>query len=344
MNELVIRGEVAECFPGLAEGMKRAAELFDAVQSFEDLERTFLKGAGLSENSYRSYLTAVRQFYQYTHGLHPLKVRAGDIEAFYDHLVERVGRNTARLRILGLKRFFAGVEQAVPFYRSPFADMEPRLVKKLSRTDKTKLGKALTAAEVRRLLEHLGKDSSVLGLENLAVVRMLLATGLRAAELCALRWKDLERDEDSGTWYACGVGKGGKPFRQEVAIPGVVEAAECYFRAHLRRRPRPEDAVFWSMETNPKDPARPICPNTLFLRIRKIGQQAKVAGTVTREVAWSPHLFRRTAGTLLDKAHMSPVSIQRFLRHSSLATTARFYICDSEPAAGYFAKLFEATG
>jgi integrase len=321
--------------------MKRAAELFDSVKSFEDLERTFLKGAGLSENSYRSYLTAVRQFYEHTGGLHPLKVRAADIEDFYDHLVERVGRSTARLRILGLKRFFRGVEEAVPFFRSPFTDMEDRLVKKIARSDKAKRGKALTAAETRRLLELLEKDTTVLGLENLAIVKMLLATGLRAAELCGLRWKDLEHDEDTGTWYACGTGKGSKPFRQEIAMPGVVEAAERYFRAHLRRRPRPEDAVFWSMETNPKDPARPLSPNTLFLRIRRIGEKAKAAGAVTREVAWSPHLFRRTCGTLLDKARMSPVSIQHFLRHSSLATTAKHYILSEEPAAGYFKKLFE---
>jgi hypothetical protein len=66
----------------------------------------FLLGQGLSPNTYRSYLQAVKQFYSFTEGKHPLQVTSGDIEAFYDDLVQRVDRSTAYLRVKGLQKFF----------------------------------------------------------------------------------------------------------------------------------------------------------------------------------------------------------------------------------------------
>jgi integrase len=50
---------------------------------------------------------------------------------------------------------------------------------------------ALTVAEVRRLLAWLAEDRSVIELEDQAVVFILVTSGLRAAELVQLRWKDL---------------------------------------------------------------------------------------------------------------------------------------------------------
>jgi hypothetical protein len=60
--------------------------LFDSIKYFEDFETLLLRGAGLSPHTYRSYLTAVRQLYEYTNGLNPLQITPGHIEAFYDDL------------------------------------------------------------------------------------------------------------------------------------------------------------------------------------------------------------------------------------------------------------------
>jgi hypothetical protein len=90
--------DMAHNFPTV-EGLRKAQSVFESVKSFEDVERLFLKGAGLSPNTYRPYLQAVKQFYQFTNGLNPLQVRPSDIEAFYDAQVKRIDRNTAYLRI-----------------------------------------------------------------------------------------------------------------------------------------------------------------------------------------------------------------------------------------------------
>lgn len=106
MNDLIIPSQLSKRFPRLEAIIKQAASLFDAINRFEDVEMYLLRGAGLSPNTYRSYLTAVRQLYEFTEGLNPLQVTPGHIEAFYDYLIQRVDRNTAYLRIRGLKRFF----------------------------------------------------------------------------------------------------------------------------------------------------------------------------------------------------------------------------------------------
>ena len=167
MNELVVSAEIAQSFPSAVEGLKKVSSFFEQIRSFEDLERLFLKGSGLSPNTYRSYLEAVKQFYQFTKGLNPLQVRPADIEAFYDYLLTRVDRNTAYLRIRGLKKFFQGVRNVAPFYTSPFEKMGEKLRAKLNRTIygcRTK--KALTQREVRELLDFLSRDDSLQGREN----------------------------------------------------------------------------------------------------------------------------------------------------------------------------------
>ena len=70
-------------------------------QSFADLERRFLQGQGLSPHTYESYLAAVKQFYAFTGGKHPLQVIPGDIEALFDELLAKSSRATAYLRIRG---------------------------------------------------------------------------------------------------------------------------------------------------------------------------------------------------------------------------------------------------
>ena len=120
--------------------------------------------------------------------------------------------------------------------------MSEKLLHKLSRTKKgNRTRKALVAAELRALLAWLEEDRSTRGLENHAIVLMLATSGLRASELCQLRWQDLDQVE--GTWTAQFTGKGGTSAEQELYAPAV-EACRRYFVVGRGRDPRPEDALF----------------------------------------------------------------------------------------------------
>jgi integrase/recombinase XerD len=339
MSELTISSDLARSFPTIVAGLAKAQGIFESIHSFEDIERTFLKGAGLSPNTYRAYLAAVKQLYEFTKGKHPLQITPGDIEAFYDDLAKRVDRNTAALRTAGLKRFFRGMQAVVPIYTSPFDLMAEKLQAKLSRTKKgNRTKKALTAAELRALLAWLEQDTTTEGLENHAIVYMLSTSGLRASELCQLRWGDLDLSE--GTWTARFTGKGGADAEQELYTPAV-EACRRYFIFVKRRNPEPADALFWTLPVVPGEQPAPVRYHVLWRRVHLVGERARAAGILKRELQFSPHLFRRSYASALYKSGMGLKAIQEKTRHASLEVLTRHYIDDSEPASGYLTKILQ---
>jgi integrase/recombinase XerD len=339
MNELTLSADMTQAFPSLVQGLRKAQSILDSIQSFADIERVFLLGQGLSPNTYRSYLTAVRLFYQFTEGKHPLQVTPGDIEAFYDDLVQRVDRSTAYLRIRGLKKFFAGIRNVLPIYTSPFEVMCETLHQKLNRTKKgNRTKKALTVAELRALLAWLEGDRTPRGIEDRAIVYMLSTSGLRASELCQLRWQDLDYSE--GTWTARFIGKGGLSAEQEL-YPAAVEACRQYFRAAFRRDPAPVDALFWTAPALPGATPAPMEYHVLWFRVHTIGARARGTGILTRELQFSPHLFRRSYATALYKSGMGLKAIQEKTRHASMEVLTRHYISDEAPASPYFDKILQ---
>ncbi len=308
----------------------------DEISSFDDVERLFLRGVGNSPATYKVYRNKVKLFYDFTNGMHPLLVKPADIEAFYDQRIKRVGRQTAYLDIQALKCFFKGVERTVPFYVSPFKKMPDKLLKKLSKTKQNGTKKALNRAEVRRLFDYLGKDKTEQGLEDYAIIRFLYATGLRGAELCAMTWGSIEYDEDKGSYYVNGIGKGSRPFRQEVVDPEAVTAAERYFEKAFRRKPKGENRAFWTVPTNFSKERRPLPYPSLRYRIDRVGERVKAAGVITRDIEFTSHLFRRSIITNLSKAGMRVKALQNFSRHASVETLLKHYVDDDEPASKYF--------
>ncbi len=337
MNDLTLSTDLQKSFPTITVGLKKAQQILDSITSFEDVERLFLMGAGLSPHTYRSYLTAVKQLYEFTGGLNPLQITPAHIEKFYDHLVKKVDRNTAYLRVRGLKRFFAGIRNVIGFYSSPFDLMDKNLTRKLNRTKKgNRTKKVLNKGELRMLLAWLCQDNSVQGIENYAIVFTLATSGLRAEELLQLRWKDLELYE--GKWTANFIGKGEKTAEQELYTPAV-EACRNYFKRAFLRSPGPEDHLFWTMPNYDGEELRPLSYSALWKRIKKIGNKAKEREIVKRDIDFSPHMFRRTYATILYKAGMQIKAIQEKTRHQSINVLVKHYIHDEEPAAPYLAKM-----
>ena len=239
MNNLSTNTCHDHVLPPLTANHKRALSIFDSITSFEDLKREFFLGEGLSPNTYRNYLQAVKRFYEFTGGLHPLQVRKADIEQFYDHVLERVDRSTAALHIAGLKKFYAGVKRRVPGYEGPFDTMSEKLKQKLGATKKRyKTKKTLTPDEVKALLAWLREDTSLKGLEHHALVFMLVTSGLRGRScavsaggtLSASRGDGLPASSEKGT---------GLPSRS--CTPRLWRR---YFKKAFGREPRNEDALF----------------------------------------------------------------------------------------------------
>ena len=335
MRDLIVSGSIARACPQVAEGIRRIEALFEGIKSFEDVEAAFLKGAGLSRNTYAAYLTSVRSFYHFTGGLNPLQVTAAHMESWYDFMLAGgAERNTARLRIASLKSFFLGVERVVGIFRSPFRDMPARLVKKLSRTKKPRTRGALTRSEVKGILEMLRADDSPEGWETLAIFTFLLTSGLRAAELCSLRWSDLNFNDETG-WSAHFVQKGGDSAEQEIHHLAVKLSREA-FRARFRRDPRLDDALFSTRPRFHGDVVRPLGYRSLRERIIGIERAGRKAGVLARDLAIRPHTMRRTFATLLVKGGMDLKSVQTLTRHASIEVLCRHYVDSAARSAPTF--------
>jgi integrase len=81
-----------------------------------------------------------------------------------------------------------------------------------------------------------------------------------------------------------------------------------------------------------------MTPHRLWCRIKAVGEAARAAGILKREIIFSPHLFRRSYATLLYKSGMGLKAIQAKTRHASLEVLTKHYIHDEEPASPHLAK------
>ena len=170
-------------------------------------------------------------------------------------------------------------------------------------------GRDIDAGERITLMQTTARDRTPAGVRDAAILAMLIATGMRRAELCALRTSDV--DLQSGKLRV--LGKGDKE-RTAYLRNGALR----YLRDWLAVR---------------GDGAGPI-----FCRINKAGRifpEGALSTTamhkiITKRAAEAglsditPHDFRRTyAGELLD-AGQDIATVAALLGHASVQTTARY--------------------
>ena len=197
---------------------------------------------------------------------------------------------------------------------------------------------ALTKTELNDLLAWLREDRSIKGVENYAIVLTLVTSGLRASELCQLNWGDLYVDDGRHTVYF--TAKGGKAAEQEL-YPASVAAAEDYFQAQFRRTPNPGDHFFYTLENYKGRTLAPLKSPTLWARICEIGFAATNAGVMTRELEFSPHLFRRTFATLYYKQTRDLKATQLATRHASVDVLMKHYVDSAQGISEVVSKILD---
>lgn len=195
---------------------------------------------------------------------------------------------------------------------------------------------ALTKAELKTLLAWLQDDRSIKGLENYAIVLTLASCGLRASELSQLNWGDLYCED--GRYTAYFTGKGGRAAEQEIYAASVA-AAEAYFQAQFRRTPDPGDRFFYTLENYKGRKPTPLKMTTLWACIREIGFSATKAGVITRELEFSPHLFRRTFATLYYRETRDLKATQLATRHASVDVLMKHYMDSAQGISEVVSKI-----
>jgi len=268
---------------------------------------------GQAEHTQRTYAALLGKFIAWarTQGLTDWRaIELPQLQQFLQHERTRrpAGETEESPRRLSTESLYLEIAALRAFYR--FAESEkllPRNVaENLSLPRRWKrLPKALTSAEIDRLLrpEEPAKPSSLC---DQAVLELAYASGLRLAELRALRLEQLHLTAG----FVTVIGKGNK----ERVVPvgrQAVEALNQYLQAGRPKQvtSRSPAAVFLTQR------GTPFAQTTLWSRIKGRVRRAEIERNVT------PHMLRHSFAThLLDHGADLRV-IQELLGHASINTT-----------------------
>jgi len=170
-------------------------------------------------------------------------------------------------------------------------------------------GRDIDAGERLALMQTTARDRTPAGVRDAAILAMLIATGMRRAELCGLRMSDV--DLQSGKLRV--LGKGDKE-RTVYLRNGALR----YLRDWLAIRGDGPGPIFCRVNKGGRIfPAQPLSTTAMHKIITKRAAEAGL-----RDI--TPHDFRRTyAGELLD-AGQDIATVAALLGHASVETTARY--------------------
>jgi integrase/recombinase XerD len=174
----------------------------------------------------------------------------------------------------------------------------------------------LSEADISKMLcaAPVGRDRVIL--------RLLYTAGLRASELCGLRWRHAVARGDAGQLTVHG--KGGKT--RTVLLPASVWGDLAVIEPDDAK---PGDPIFPSR----RDPSQPLGVRQLL----DIVKRAAISAGLTDKV--SSHWLRHAcASHALD--HQAPISLVRdVLGHASVATTNRYLHSRPNEGLGGFLKV-----
>lgn len=213
----------------------------------------------------------------------------------------RYARRTIARRAAALRRYFRWAADRGLVATDPAARLS-------APKGEARLPRVLGTAELQGLLEEPATPAPS-GLpaadsRDTAVIELLYGSGLRVAELCALRPGDLDLEGSTVTVW----GKGSKQRRVPLSAPSVV-ALTCWLavREALVTIESPADAVFLNAR------GRRLGPRD----VRRILDRRSATPT-------HPHALRHTFATHLLDGGADLRVVQELLGHTDLATTQRY--------------------
>lgn len=217
-------------------------------------------------------------------------------EYMEDMASRKLSTSTVRRRLACLKAFFRYTSDANGL-ANPFDGWRIRIARR------KQLPRSLSRGEASALLSTSGRAASRLSQSHRAIeiaIRLMVSTGLRVGELCALR-----RDDVLSQGAALRVR--GKGSRDRIAY--VSDAKLAVDLAALSARSASNSVLFFNRA------GRPLRPHSVRSRLRALAEQAGFQRKLT------PHMLRHTAATLLIETGVDIRFVQRLLGHSSISTT-----------------------
>lgn len=267
------------------------------VRSFE----RHLRAGNRAETTIYGYLLSVRlaQVFLAERGTDLTEARRADLEDLLAATLRDRTPATAATRCKGLKVFYAWLLDEKEIEKSPMARVKPPIVPEQP-------DPLVSADTLRRLLDACkGKDFE--SRRDLAIIMLLLDTGMRRAELIGLRLTDLDLDLD----VAHVLGKG----RRERPAPFGAKTAVALDR-YLRVRARHKDADTEWLWLGARRGGR-LTEWGVAQMLRRRGEAAGVPGLHAHQFRHTfAHLWRLSGGSDTDLMRLagrrSPAMLRRY--------------------------------
>jgi len=180
---------------------------------------------------------------------------------------------------------------------------------------KSRSKRALNRGEVARLLAVWEDDARPLGLRNYALLRLMIYTGLRRAEVVALRWNDIDFEDQLVTVRQ---GKGGK--ERIVAIADITDETIQSLYALREVQTGAYDHIFPTMTAGYNPRFYIVEAMNAETIVRVVGGSGKRIGIERL----SAHDLRRTHITLALNSGAPLPDMQAQAGHANAATTLRY--------------------
>jgi len=269
----------------------------------------FLAGQ-LSPQTKRAYAADLRAFLAHVPVDRPEHVTRSHVEDWRNAMMDaRLSPSTIARRLSTVRALFAYMVSEGVLSRNPAAHVRSP---KVSTEGKTP---GLTLQEARRLLEQPGR-STVRGLRDYAILKLLLHTGLRRAELVNIKAGDFGQERGYTTLTV--TGKGGS--RRVIPLtPPVVEAIDAYRQASGRDFTNPQAHVFTPTRAGKDGRIRDkLSTHAVWLILKKHAATAGLSDKV------SPHSCRVAAVTRALDLGCAHRDVAAMTGHASVAMVERY--------------------
>jgi integrase/recombinase XerD len=260
----------------------------------------------LSANTIKAYAQDLGELRRYlADGGHASPVTVSGLSSYAEWLIGPRGLApaTVKRRLACLRALFAWAERRGEIAASPFrtAEVRIRLPKRLPR--------CLTAVELRRLFADRRTAPASIAL----AVLLLFTTGMRVAELTALRIGDIDLERRTLRVR----GKGNRERQVFLTSTEVVAELRAFLRDHGLR-----DAALSTPLLRTEVGGR-MSTDRIRRGLRRLAEGAGLTRRIT------PHMLRHSAATSLLEAGIDIRFVQRLLGHRSISTTEIYtYVSD----------------
>lgn len=260
--------------------------------SYLDMFLTAKQIEGCSERTIEYYKSTIKTMLERV----DMPIRKMTTEVLRDYLVQYQSvNNCSKVTIDNIRRnlssFFSWLEEEDHILKSP-----------IRRIHKVKTKKVVKEVISDENLEQLRDGCSEK--RDLAIIDILISTGMRVGELVNLNIADLDFEERECVVY----GKGDK--ERKVYFDA---RTKLHIQSYLEERSDQDPALFVSLNA----PYQRLQISGVETRIRELGRQLQINNI-------HPHKFRRTMATRAIDKGMPIEQVQKLLGHQQIDTTMQY--------------------